>query len=360
MTILFSASEVGSARALAPVCESLRARGHALAIDRCGFFTEARFPSLTDFFVTPDTHQTMSDYLQQQAVSCLVFSVNIHDPRPLRIARAAQKAGIPTLHVLDYWNGYSERMQLDGKSPFQPDHYLVPDDYAAEQAHQHGIKEHIITVTGQPALAETLDAFHEAAARPCPLDTLPRTDHRLIVFASEPVAYDQGHSAEQNPAFRGYTETDALAILQQALAQSPQALSVAILPHPRQEDDALSTLWSSLGGEPFGKVINDIRGRDLLPFATGIAGMASTLLYEAWLLGKPVLSIQPGLRNDSLRMLQNKSGVTFIDQYETARDNTIKWLSRLPGSPRLSVREDLERHAHAPLAIANMAMAATS
>lgn len=360
MSILVCASEVGSVRALIPVCHELLLRGQSLSIDQHGYFTRIRDNALITRIVDPGTtHSRIIDFLQQQPIRCVLFSVNVHDTRPLQLARAAQAAGIATVHVLDYWNGYSERMQLDGLPRFQPDYYLVPDDYAASEAVRHGIDADTIVVTGQPALGETLDAYRQAAEQPCPIEHLPPPGNRLIMFASEPVSHDQGNSVAQNPAYRGYTENDALAILQQALAQSRHSFSVAILPHPRQDAELLASTWAALHGKRFGNVVNHIRGRELLPFTVGIAGMASTLLYEAWLLGKPVLSLQPGLRNDALRMMQGKADVMFIDQYEMADRNAIKWLSQLPDSPRTNVRADLERHRHAATAIADLILDTT-
>ena len=57
--------------------------------------------------------------------------------------------------------------------------------------------------------------------------------------------------------------------------------------------------------------------------------MASVLISGAWLVGKPVLSIQPGLLNKSLRMIQDKRDVEFVDCYEFTIEQNIDRLSTL-------------------------------
>ncbi len=350
MTILVCASEVGSVRALQPVCHELLRRQQQIIIVERGFFSELNDAALTPHYSTlPEDTEAIIRFLQDRRISALLFSVNVHDTQPLRVARAAHSLGIPTLHVLDYWNGYRKRMELDGETLFIPYCYMTPDDYAAQQAAQQGIPARCIQVTGQPAFAEVMDAHQQASQQPV---AIPIGNRRLILFVAEPVSHDQGRSLNDNPDYRGYTEYDALRVLYSAASQCAAPCHIAILPHPRQDIAELRDYWSTLDKQGLGGIIQNVRARDLLPQAAGVAGMASTLLYEAWLTGKPVLSIQPGLRNDALRMMQQKSGVFFIDDYQSANDNAIKWLDTLDGVPQAAPRAEMQLHMRAPAVIA--------
>ena len=135
MSILISAVEVGSVRALVPVCYELLAQGEEILIDKRGFFTDEELIDLESFLVTfPENQQDILFFLQKYNVKSLLFSVNVHDKYPLILARILDAQGIKTVHVLDYWSGYSYRMKLDDGILFQPTKYIVPDEYAAKMA----------------------------------------------------------------------------------------------------------------------------------------------------------------------------------------------------------------------------------
>jgi len=354
MAILASAIEVGSVRALIPVCVELVKGGHSLFIERRGHFNIEPIKELTSSLVDlPQDENDLGQFIRDKNIKVVLFSVNVHDPRPLRIARIAQSLGVQTVHLLDYWNGYRARMELDGEEVFYPTRYLVPDEYARQKALEEEIPLELIRVMGQPAFADGEANYKTASQQTNPLAGLADNNCNIIMFASEPVAHDQGSSL-QNLNYRGYTENAALQLLVNALKIMEGAFIAVVLPHPREDAEALETQWKRCGGASYGMIKKGLRGRDLLPFVQGVAGMASTLLYEAWLVGKPVLSIQPSLRNDSLRVLAKKEGIMFIDQYSQAEEKIVQWLSGLVGLPLHQPQTELERHKQAPIKIAEV------
>jgi hypothetical protein len=354
MSIIVSAVEVGSVRALAPVCRELLAYGEEILIDKRGFFTDEELIDLEPFLVTfPDNRQELLPFLEQYNVKSLLFSVNVHNPYPLMLARILDAKGIKTVHVLDYWNGYSSRMKLDGNTLFQPTRYIVPDEYAAKMAIGEGINEDRIAVMGQPAIADVEESYRLSSVKvSSPIKGLFPESDKVILFVSEPVSADQGNSLQENENYRGYVERDALQILLEAVVQTAGQFRVCVIPHPRQSARELRNLWTSLGGDQYGAVLGGIRGRDLLPFVDGVSGMASTLLYEAWLVGKPILSIQPGLLNNSARMLEYKENVVFIDEYRSAEKKVVEWIKSLKKELKVHFHPDLEMHKNASNRIA--------
>jgi hypothetical protein len=332
MTILFAASEVGSVRALAPVAEICAEKGAAHAwLDLGAVPGELVSGGLVP---CPAEPEDFSRLFRNLGIRLVAFSSNLADPRPLSAARAAAACGLPTVHVLDYWNGYVRRMALDGLPPFRPTVYAVPDEPAARQARAEGVAPDSLIVTGQPAMADAREAFEAARAKgfdPAAAGLDPEV--QPLLFVSEPVSNDQGRSLEESPEFRGYTEETVLALFIEALKRQGCGRRVLVLPHPREDAGALSGLWRSLGGEAHGVVLPGVRGRDLLPFTRGVAGMASTLLYEAWLAGLPVASIQPGLGVASLRTVGEREGILFLDRPDGAADTLADWLSGLSDLP---------------------------
>jgi len=265
----------------------------------------------------------------------------------LKIARVAQSLGIETIHLLDYWNGYRSRMELDGQRMFVPSKYLVPDEYAKKRAIEEGIQSDIISVVGQPAFSDAKFSFQEKRQQNILVDKVLKKNQKVILFVSEPVADDQGRSLEENKNYRGYTEKDALKILVKALKKSNDDFFVIVLPHPRQDIRKLKLVWKSLYGNSHGCVLPNVRGRELLPFVVGVSGMASTLLYEAWLVGVPVLSIQPGVLHESYRMMQKKDNTIFIDKYEFSVQMTEAWLKSLNSKIECILQSDLYSHVNA-------------
>ena len=351
--ILVSAIEVGSVRSLLPVCKELINQQHDIVIDKKGFFEEKECSELDLFFIKlPYDGLSIKNFLIRNNIKTLLFSVNVHDVFPLKLARIAQSININTIHILDYWNGYSLRMKLDRKAIFQPSKYLVPDEYAKKEAIDHGIDKDKIVITGQPALSDSAQAFLKNKVSR--FDNLPPEgeNKKLILFVSEPVMLDQGDSLQENKNFRGYVERDALKILLRALENTNEEFFTIVLPHPRQNIKELEKIWKSLGGNSHGYVTSSSKGRKFLPFVAGVSGMSSTLLYEAWLVGISVLSIQPGLLNNSLRMMQKKNKVTFIDKYECSTKVVEKWLISLKDETKCVFQPDLKLHVDSPKLVA--------
>ena len=352
--ILVSAIEVGSVRSLLPVCTELLNQKFDIFVDKKGFFKEKECNYLDSLFVNLDyDDSSIKSFLISNSVKVLLFSVNINDTFPLKIARIAQSININTIHVLDYWNGYVSRMQLDGGKVFQPTKYLVPDEYAKKEAIVNGVRENDIVITGQPALSDNAEAFlQNNVSSNLGVEIAQNIKNKkTILFASEPVSLDQGESLEENKNFRGYVEKDALKVLIQSLKGINEEFYVIIVPHPRQNIQELKATWRLLGGDAYGDVLSGIRGRDLLPLVSGVSGMSSTLLYEAWLVGIPVLSIQPGLLIDSLRMMQKKDGVIFIDNYNSSVKVAKKWLGTINNKIKYIFQSDINLHINAPKSV---------
>jgi len=287
---------------------------------------------------------------EARAVKALVFASSLKDTLPLRAARAAQTIGMPVIHVLDNWSNYSERLETDGEEMLLPALYVVMDEYARQEAVRAGVPPGILRVAGQPALTDLASEASEYSPRDAELvrtrcGVLP--SRRLVVFVSEPVRNDQGNSMDA-PGFRGYTEDEVLTVFCEALQSFAADIEVAVLAHPRENPEGLARIWHANKGRLKGKVISGSRGRDVVLTSEGVAGMASLLLYEAWLLGKPVISLQPNLRLQSLRMLSGRDGVIFEDRKEHIQRAVMKWAEKVIDPSGRCQRDELRWHQRSP------------
>lgn len=350
MTILFASGDVGGARALMPVIQLCAESCLPFAVLQHGFIVQESHP---DWPMIPCPRElagrSLIGLLNRHDIRTLVFASSIEDIAALRLARSAQELGIPVIHLLDNWSSYRRRLETDGLPTFRPDYYAVMDERALLESVQDGVDRTSLVVTGQPILAGLGDVLASSGeeTRRGELERLGFDPERpLITFVSEPVAQDQGTSAD-SPHYRGYVEEEVLCMFLEALQPLANRLQIGVLPHPRENPTAVQEMWERYRGALQGGLLRLAHGRNCLRFSDGVAGMASILLYEAWLLSLPVLSLQPGLRLAHLHLLEGREGVAFIGARQGARETVQQWAAGVRRTSLLSPRLDLILHQRA-------------
>jgi hypothetical protein len=346
-SILVGAGDIGGARAIMPALAELQKESCRFSIIDHGYISEHAnrdWPRIT----LPDSDSETKQRLQT-GFAVYVFGTSVRDSYPLHIARLARQAGIPVVCVLDNWMNYKLRLQMDGLPPLFPDAYAVMDDLAREEAIKDGIPAPILRVTGQATLAGLGDlSTHDQRERILDASELSKEGKKLIVFISEPVEQDQG-------AARGYTEKSVLQLLAGNLQSFADEVQIGIVPHPRQDAAGLLETWQTCQGKLAGAILKTTSGREAVLIADGVCGMASLLLYEAFLLGKPLLSLQPNLRLPDLFFLKKK-GVSFFVTDERMADSEIKrWVQTVISSQASgAVHPELALHRNAPQRLARL------
>jgi hypothetical protein len=353
--VLFAAGDPGGANAVLPVALRLAAEGRvAAAVLDHGHLGRAAPPGL-DRVAPPDDGEDLSGWLSRGGFSAVCFGTSLTDRLPLELARAARRAGLPVMCVLDNWMNYRIRLGMDGAADLVPDLYAVMDEAAEREALAEGVPASCLRVSGHPGLAALAGEVAAAAADGWRQEVRRRLglglDGRmLLAFVGEPVAHDQGTGPE-NPGWRGYTEDDVLPLLCRHVRNlAGEAVDVVIVPHPRDDRSRLEALWrAARGGLGGGLAPPGMSGRQIVMAADRVVGMASILLYESWLQGKPTLSLQPGLVRDDLKSVARRPGVVFVGRAEDAAAGIGHWLRLTPGP----VRPDLDLHRQAPRMLAD-------
>jgi hypothetical protein len=316
MKFLFAAGDVGGARALLPVARLAAAKGMTVcALDHGTFRTEG---AAHWRWLTPAKAAA-----QAKVADVVLYATSVHDTLAIQIAHHARAAGRPVLHLLDNWSNYAARI-----ASLVPDVYAVMDDLAMQEAIAEGVNPAILMVTGHPGIAK-LAGEADIFGTPLPNTTPPD-----IFFASEPAAIDGGARG------RGYDENEVARILVQGLAQADNNaghLTVKVAPHPREVREAVRARFASLAteipGAPKIVIVAPEDVRSTLHSASHVVGMTSILLYEAWLLGRPTLSLQPGLSIDGLRTLSRRKGIMFHTTKQGGIRAVAEWLNRRPHAP---------------------------
>ncbi len=351
-SILFAAGDVGGARALIPVINEAVTRGHHATVLRNGYIAREAAPKWHWVSLSASNDIAEIDAaLDDLTPDVVVFASSVKDYAALALARRAQARGLKLLHVLDSWSAYSSRMSTDGFPALSPDIYAVMDTLAADAAVADGVSRSSIRVTGQPDLSSRVLAY--SSDKKQRIKDIGQS--KQILFVSEPAAADHGSSAESK-LYRGYTEADVVQLLCEALQSSKDQFYLSVLPHPREDAVQLEKIWEEHRGTLNGMVLQ--KSKAVIPVGNfdGVIGMSSILLYEAWLTGRPTLSLQPGLRHHALRQIGLRPGAFLIDVRAGAEQKIQDWLNAVkPGLP-VQVRDEAKVHAQAPQNVLSLAL----
>lgn len=331
MKLLFAAGDVGGARALLPVARLAHDQGiEVYALDHGIFRVEGdeawRWLGLS----------TACD----EPADAVLYATSVSDSAALDVAEAAQTRGTPLLHMLDNWSSYSARLRRSPTGPqILPDIYAVMDQLAYDEAVADGVPKGMLAITGHPNLAyisAEIDQFGP------PSQT--RTD---ILFISEPAREDSGTATD--PTGRGYDEESVAQAVMAGLTSPAQSAALGadpclhVAPHPREDRAVVTARWLALAAANPLPATNTAMRIEVVPSdgvraalhnTTHVIGMSSILLYEAWLLGRPVASIQPNLRGSGLRSLSHREGLIFCDTPAGVDAAIHTCLSQRPGLPQ--------------------------
>jgi hypothetical protein len=358
--ILVAAGDVGGARAIIPALHELERRRRAFDLLDHGYLAaEApkHWPRVT---LPPDDNA-----LRQQlgaGYAAYAFGTSVSDTGPLHVARQARACGLPVICVLDNWMNYRKRLETDGQPMLVPDVYTVMDELALAEAVADGVPPGCLRLVGQPALSNLADDYLACPVSAARDEALHRSGwgtlgKKLVVFISEPAEKDQG-ADEHNPQFRGYTEKTVLTLLARCLQPFREQVQVGLVPHPREDAVALLAHWEKCRGRLQGGRLTVETGRKAVFIADGVCGMASLLLYEALLLGKPVLDLQPGLRVPQLEFLRKKGVELFVTDERNTPEYVSRWMKELAMQKRPVDRggfhPEMNVHRHSPSALAEL------
>ncbi len=178
--------------------------------------------------------------------------------------RYARRRGIAVMRFIDTWYRYRDRLCTAGGVFAVPDRVLVIDEYAVAEARAEGVPGEALLTVGHPAW--------EVVSR------LPAADRRDVMFVSQPVARFYGDVL-------GYTERSAWdEFLEVARARPDLVRRILFAPHPNDD----------MPPPPANDLVTVVpSGRKALAEVGTVVGMFSSLLADALLAGRHVVSFQP-------------------------------------------------------------------
>jgi len=358
MRVLAAAGDPGGARCLIAVLKSLENVGIDCSIVRHGFLDkEAPVRWHRESHHRAEMKGSVYQKIREGNYDIFLFSGSVDDGVPLEIGHIARECGVYLVTILDSWTSYSDRLKLEGKPVLYPDLYTVIDKHSYEQAIIEGIPADALHLTGQPALFD-LDCRVESLEFTKREDWLStkglNPEKKTLLFISEPVESDHSSSRESG-RYRGYTEKIVLQQLLNSLECFYSDLQLVILPHPRENRIQLAATWNRYRGKLDGRILQDVDTLETVFFSDGIIGMASIVLYQAWLCRKPTLSCQPNLCRQDLYFLQELDDCVFVTDPIQIDAEVKKWAKDVErGIPVVSLRKDFQIHEKAPEQISSL------
>lgn len=328
MKVLIASGDAGAGAAIAPVAAALAARPGAEVRVAAAPFSAPHFERAS---LTVEPFERAVPLLAWRPDVCL-GGASWGAVSEMPAIAAAGAAGIPTVVMLDFWSHYRERFTAANGRLVQPGAIAVIDEDARAGLIAAGLDASRVHVTGGPQ-------FDRLASLGAAFDDRARTRLRneiaggdpFVLFVSQPIEALVGRQW-------GFTESEVLLQVRDALAQPGRPAVLGVKWHPREEPRPLPA--------GAGRVrLVDLRAYDsveLVLAADIVAGINSMLLLEAALLGRLSLSVQPGLCGAD-PLVSNARGLTravydpglLPHAIAEALDPAWRqaWRARLPDAP---------------------------
>jgi hypothetical protein len=260
----------------------------------------------------------------------------------------ARTLEVPSVAFVDSWVAYSQRFSsTPGRDLFDllPDHIAVADDVIRQRLVEQGCDGGRIVVTGNPRWRDLVTHAVEGPAR-IPAAIASEAGEDYVLFAGEP--FNAALWPDNELRTYGYTELAVLRRVGDALnrvgAARATRITLVIKPHPRFPDRPYADLVGAGAWAHVRLVVSHQPAPALVAHARAVVGMTSLLLFEAAVIGTPVLSVQPDrLRGSDITDGRAGIDVITLDSDIDARFATV--YATATATPRPAQRQWADRAA---------------
>lgn len=308
--ILFFSCEPGGAEVLIPVIRLLQSQSdcevvvasYGYGLDR---FREKGVGCRTIAKLEPGEHRLLEE-IDPHLLITSATSLPEQDMTDRHLWFGARTLCIPSIAFLDQWQNYARRFSGCGKDEYLaclPDYINCINEFAEQEMLQEGFEAGRLKKFGHPYLSSLSDAYD-------------RTEHkeeiakRLNLPLNKPVALFVSEAIREHFGLsRGYDQFGALNLFFQLLKTAlPEHIPVIKL-HPKDKVEEYQQYFKSLSDKAPCVITNELNSLECIRLANHVFGMTSIMLIEAHILGKPVVSLQPGLVGKN-HFLLSRIGIT--------------------------------------------------
>jgi hypothetical protein len=235
-----------------------------------------------------DAHAIFQEFQPDALYSGTSYTSRIE----LDFVSEAAKRGIPSASFVDHYTGFDVRFGT-AEARILPDEIHVLDEKAAALAREAGLPESRIRITGNP-YHEFLRSWQSQLTKEEVFQQLgiPVSEAKTILFAPDPLSNAGGVEKF------GTDEVAILKLFLESLGETRKPIQLLIKAHPNQSMDYLKTGLKILPRNLEVHLVpseKDAILNDLIQHADLVAGMFSSFLIEAELLGAKTLRILCGI-----------------------------------------------------------------
>jgi|GEM_PF-5140632 len=211
----------------------------------------------------------------------------------------AKKKGIYCLGLVDWWSNFGARFSNPGTRDlaYLPDEIAVMDEDAKFGCIDDGIPDSILSITGNPYWDFLIKRKDLIKLQTQTKSKLGISDQTLVVV----VISSDIRNLNLN---LGYDEHD----FWKAVVPLPDynkrgaPIKWVFKPHPREKLEDINNMLKEYDIKPI--ILDDFSPIETIALSDFVVGMCSSLLFEAALLGKKIVSIQPSMNGDTLKYLR--------------------------------------------------------
>lgn len=230
---------------------------------------------------------------------------------------AAKNLGITSVAILDYWAGYLQRFtdeRTGERLALLPDYVAIIDEIAEREMLAEGFPKEKLVVTGNPH-------FDNLSARAKNFtETQRREIWQKIGLSCQTLFFFAGNGFSSDKKNCGFWDMDILELIAQVLPNLPD-IGVAARLHPRmpEEDKLQISEFIGKAGEKI-RLVDDIDSQTLALAADLTIVANTTVGLEAVYMGKPVISLQPGLIGEDILLVSKEGFIPVGYDKETCKD----------------------------------------
>jgi len=295
--IIFVAQDSGGFNAILPVIKKLKRRKEfisktILANQSRDIAKKYRISYLDGNLLT---NKDLKRLLENNRPSLIFTATSQGLSIEKRIAKIAKVQKIKTIALIDFWSNYKFRFSDPGTENliYLPDYILAIDEIMKKEMITQGFDSKKIIITGSPFFDSFLKITKEKQSK------------KIISFFSQ---FFSELLKKEHKTYPGFNEIQVFEDFIKTLEALQVKLPIKIKFHPKTK--RLSKFNRIIRNSKLKiSIETKLSSEDLIKKSKLVLGMNSVVLFEAAMIGKPVVSYQPGLnRPDPL--ISNRVGLS--------------------------------------------------
>jgi hypothetical protein len=302
-TLLFFSCEPGGAEVLIPVIKLVRKETrHKVVVCSYGLGAERFAGKGVEYNEIGRLEKNDTAILEAYHPDLIITSATSLPDRDMSekyIWHNARCSDIPTLAFLDQWQNYVVR--FSGPMPHErlfylPDYINCINDIGEAEMVAEGFDVNTLVKFGHPYLSSLKDYAASVDAQEIRRRLNVGSSEHIVLFVSEAIREHYGRS-------RGYDQFDALTLFLELMSHSTRKVRPIIKLHPKDTAHEYGRMLDKYKNLHSLLITNNLSPVECINVAEEVYGMTSIMLIEAFVLGKNVVSLQPGLQGEDAMIL---------------------------------------------------------